>query len=430
MFHPTTMSTAKPAPIFTLVDDILLKVFDLLAVKTRNAFHDVMSISQVCTHWRALAISFPELWRRYPLLTSKSSHRIKFKKYMLRRCGTSTLDIGWQSPGTRTLSALETEMEHIRRCRSYSLTCTSAPRFMTAVKKEVARRRGPRLQHLSIQMRDPVSWGLNHAYGLQKFFGNDLPLLQSLQLSDIVIPLPKLHAPMLQALSFVIHPQASYYSPLAANAGIPTPCLFRVVESFPSLTRLKLHMVDALKSARQSQPLLMPKLVELDLSIGVQYTEAFLEGVKMPQCRVIKVDVWDSVGNGDGNLMDMVSRTTSLIVQRLVKTPSFNLGRTALSFLTCFDRVVESVVARDVDSIGNPGAPTSADNVHITITAFEFNRGQVSIIRGVAKGFLPLLDILKSVRLPVEPSMPTEIAAVFREYFQSSSIAIKYPTLQ
>jgi hypothetical protein len=422
----TSTMTTIPQPVqIRLVDDILLQVFIPLAEKTRQAFHNVLSISHVCAHWRALALSCPELWRRYPFLTCNRNKRAhpELAKELLRRCGTLSIDVGWQTPLFRDETTLVAEMEQIHLCRSYEVTCSSAPNSVGAVLREMSRRRVPVMERLLVQMIPDLHL-LDLAFPLHHFFDNDFPVLKSLETTNFFIPIANLHAPKLEDLTFVIRPKAWYpHSELKLHL----TSMLQVVTSFPNLTRLKLQMSNALTSLPPDEPISMPRLIDLDLSVDAHATQAFFEHVRLPLCRRLKVDVW-TLSIDDGAVAGLVSSTTGYIVQQLV-VPLADVG-TAISFVRCEDAIVETVLSTTTvvqRAVGGQPYDLSSDDFYLTVTAVEFKFDPVPILGGVAKGLLPLLGRVKVLKLPRNPSESESYSAAFNEFLQDSSISFVYP---
>ncbi|TEB33553.1 hypothetical protein FA13DRAFT_1730595 [Coprinellus micaceus] len=293
-------------------------------------------------------------------------------------------------------------MEQIHLCRSYEVTCSSAPNSVGAVLREMSRRRVPVMERLLVQMIPDLHL-LDLAFPLHHFFDNDFPVLKSLETTNFFIPIANLHAPKLEDLTFVIRPKAWYpHSELRLHL----TSMLKVVTSFPNLTRLKLQMSNTLTSLPPAEPISMPRLIDLDLSVDAHATQAFFEHVRLPLCRRLKVDVW-TLSIDDGAVAGLVSSTTGYIVQQLV---------TVLSTTTVVQRAVG----------GQPYDLTS-DDFYITVTTVEFKFDPVPILGGVAKGLLPLLGRVKVLKLPRNPSESEPYSAAFNEFLQDSSISFVYP---
>lgn len=75
-------------PIFKLSEDLLSRLFNLLAPPERFVAYDhsdVISVSQVCSLWREIALDLPSLWRSIELVPES----IHWSNELLRRATKS-----------------------------------------------------------------------------------------------------------------------------------------------------------------------------------------------------------------------------------------------------------------------------------------------------------------------------------------------------
>ncbi|KAJ7114045.1 hypothetical protein C8R44DRAFT_553372, partial [Mycena epipterygia] len=82
------------SPIRRLPPEILLQVFLLCAPLNRLTRRDLLQLSQVCAHWRALVLGTPVFWRAVDLDMMFWSHKmLPLVQKALERSGSSPLQI-------------------------------------------------------------------------------------------------------------------------------------------------------------------------------------------------------------------------------------------------------------------------------------------------------------------------------------------------
>ncbi|KAJ3518347.1 hypothetical protein NMY22_g13724 [Coprinellus aureogranulatus] len=409
-------SSAPPDP---LVDDVLVDIFLYLLDPwpSRLQYQNIHAVSQVCRQWRTVALSCPELWRRFPFLTGEDGdHCPMFTDMVLNRCGSLSIDIGWQGRPhcDETLDTILAELKHIHRCRSYVLDDKIYLTSHTAFKREVAQRAAPALEHINLR----VNLG---SCLLVPFFGNDLPKLKTLRFENVVVPLQNVRAPTLQ--------HVDYTSKYLGDPVHPStwPCAFKLVASFRNLKTLRLWLFHK-QEVLGNDIIEMPHLQSLDLSMRVPYIEQLLRRVRMPLCRRVWVDVCSQLyhHNGDGTMENWAKKVTKAIIEHAVVPLGLDEGRGyELSFSRLESVAVEAAIHPFNGGIG--ARPTDAFMVRTSADELRETRS-TSIVRGVVEGFLPLLGSLKIVKV-VKPSKSHYIdyPTVFREFTGDRSILFMYP---
>ncbi|TEB33554.1 hypothetical protein FA13DRAFT_1789966 [Coprinellus micaceus] len=330
------MSHPAPSPTDALVDDILIETFTFLASPSRQSFRNVLAVSHVCTRWRKLALSSPELWRRFAFLTSDSGNMElqfsggvdeAFTDEMLRRCGEGvTLDVGWEHVSGRPVGMLRRELAIRERLRTYRL-----PLVYQA-----------NLTHLSLEK-------------MKRLFGEELciPELRNLALREISVDVHLLSLPKLEELDWEVK-HSAFLPPPGAQVPFP-PCIFETLGVHTRLRRLRIYQGHVVKSPlRPGFQLELPQLAELDLTTDYTCLSLLLAHLSLPKCRTVKIKFLRSRHPGDWDEevgdREMVVGTTERIIERMVvpllsqreKEEEYSDGCT-LSFLRCEDTKVEYV---------------------------------------------------------------------------------------
>ena len=439
-----------------LVDDVLIETFAFLAQSSRQSFHDVLGVSHVCRHWRRLALSSPELWRRFAFVTrncddlsypSFTAQDESFMDTILGRCGELTLDVGCDSEPDRRrpVEIIRRELAVKGRLRRYRLplisgnshwwdllTASDAPPIESESRPTIH----GTLPFGALEDLCPESPGfwLNYV-PLDKvkwLFGGELcvPRLRKLVVTNLSADVHRLSVPKLEELDLAIDP---FLPPEPVWAHTPSsPCIFQLLNPHRGLRKLRIHEGHPVKThPRPGFELQLPHLVELSLTMDFTCVFLLLSHLSLPKCRTIEIKFLtrDPLAGAEV-LRDMVMRATGRIMERVVhpllsQQQQDESSATTLSLIRCESKVVEYVFSPRLHDAPHWARDLSSDDVTIVI-GFYWTAGK-ALVQWVLDGWVsaPSSVNVACLDLPDNAQVAEQYGEIIGEFVRSPSVGVK-----
>ncbi|KAJ3540297.1 hypothetical protein NMY22_g4355 [Coprinellus aureogranulatus] len=377
-----------------LVDDVLLDAFQYLAEKSRQSFANV----------------FRENFsvRRFPFLTKLSTtgypsiliYDAEFTTEILSRCGTLSLDVGWDVVAqTQTRDKVLQELALSGRLRSYNAPLYSNSDIWAGIAEVLASREGSVLEELTVV--DYALFGTGSSTTpLQSVFANKLPSLRSLSLVWCYVDLEKVHAPRLRELTietdsavggFIPHPPHFLLGALAVHA---------------NLTRLRIHVNTSFAPVSESsqQRVELARLVEVDLSCNFPTINTFFEHVSVPRIQKVKVNFRGPPLPNLSNIGSLIDCLTRLLPRLPVSATS---GPCTLSFLRCNQLQLEGVFSPFFHELPFWTRDSGENDISFTFTLPEWFR-HIPLLASIATSWVVWADRIECLELPDDPSVLSE----------------------
>ncbi|EIN12721.1 hypothetical protein PUNSTDRAFT_141343 [Punctularia strigosozonata HHB-11173 SS5] len=282
------------AHISRLPDELLCSIFlhTLSDINIHRPIHEVSAanarLTQVCGHWRAVALASSALWTSIPCYYPRMTEEY------IRRAGTRPVEVVTNQPNSDALALALAAMDRVRhldvRTRAGAMESNSRRLSMPA----------PVLTRCSLSVTDAaLSWLPD------ELFGTHAPQLRSLILQGIAIRWEALSTnPILcnlTTLALEAVPSAQRQEPEQA---------LTLLSQIPSLKRL--HLVDALKgvdhipSDKSGPTVWLPQLLALHIAAPTTSISAILHSLRIhPKA---KVSIYCSTVGDCSGIMSFIRR--------------------------------------------------------------------------------------------------------------------------
>ncbi|KAJ3540890.1 hypothetical protein NMY22_g4115 [Coprinellus aureogranulatus] len=299
-----------------LPNELLAAIFVFNAERTLSAFKDILAISHTCSQWRETAIDCPELWRSYALMWTIRNK--EFADVMLKRCGSLTLDAGWDrvvNPHRFSSSdynrVVNRETDSIQRLRSYSIVLNSGflelsePRWGDVAPTQS-------IQELVFDSGDRFNY---HYTPYTRIVDPDTASLRILRLRSVWIDFSTIRTENLHTFEIALPAHAT---PWDAQQWV------QFIQECPKLTHLSLNLYAlpyrdnraVSKNRRESLPLLSRLAVAAPLSFGCTILNRF----DLPSLRALSL-TWPE-REIDGDIHGIVGRVMVPSIVKAAKSSS------------------------------------------------------------------------------------------------------------
>ncbi|KAJ3540293.1 hypothetical protein NMY22_g4356 [Coprinellus aureogranulatus] len=405
-----------------LVDDILLEVFQYLAEKSRQSFANIVAVSHVSSRWRKLAIGCPELWRRFPFMIKVpnkeryhiQAHDHKYTPEILGRCGSLSLDVGWEAanPRQKGRQAVLQGLALCHRLRSYQVSVDTSSGLWIDVENALASGQADMLEALSIG--DFFYVGGVNPTALRPFrsvFNNHLPSLRTLSMTQYYVNLETLQAPLLDRVTLE----------RGSDAFVLDQAFLRALAVHANVNPLRIRVNTSFSPAALLQSVEVTRLVEIDLSCDFHAINTFFQYVSMPRIQKVKINFHGpplSNRSVDGSFGYCLTR----LLRRL--PVSSTSGPCTLSFIRCNKLEVAGVFSPNLHETPCRLHDSSANDITFIFT-FPHWFSRIPLLEGVATAWEVWAERIECLELPDDPSVLSEYGGFFPELVLGSLVRVK-----